>query len=118
MQALRLEPRGSNAHLEGRLIGEADKPGPARPKPSQRSPAAPWLIEQRCRIDASQSNGNADQRKAEYALSIETVNGTCWRSLQRYIKRAKSDVLCLQEHRISDQRKLNAASRWCANNGW
>ena len=70
------------------------------------------------RTNGSGAHGGEDKQVDKYALSIETANGSCWRTLQWYVKRTQADVLCLQEHRISDPKKIAAASRWCRNNGW
>ena len=112
-RALVLERNASHDDTEGRRIGEAKNPGPSR-----RGVAAPWLHETRTRINAGGPPKGKAPRPDEFELSVETVNGTCWRSLQSYVENSQAHVLCLQEYRIADPRKLAAASRWCANNGW
>ena len=83
-----------------------------------RKRPTPWFLEQRTRIDASSPCGDAQKRQDHFALSIEAINGSCWRTLQDQIKRAHSEALLLQEHRLACPKKLAAATRWCLNNGW
>jgi hypothetical protein len=50
-------------------------------------------------------------------LKISTANGTTWESIKAYVEKIKMCVICVQDHKITTQLGLDAASDWCCRNG-
>ena len=106
-------------------IGEASNPGPEFVTVRQLAQAAKLTrivnktIEESCRRNTAGSHGKADNKQDTYGLSVATANTTCWKSARKYLsKRAKAEVICLQEHKLCTKEELAEASQWCARNGW
>jgi hypothetical protein len=81
----------------GVRIGEAAHPGPGHNTMKKRgdhskthSGPRHWLKEAESRINGAGAKGGIDKRVNDYALTLETANGSCWRTLQRYINKNKS----------------------------
>ena len=55
----------------------------------------------------------------QFALTVETFNGSCWAAARRRIDKAGADVhvFLIQETRL-DEAAANEASRWLAARGW
>ena len=52
-----------------------------------------------------------------FQLKISTANGTTWESIKAYVEKIKMCVICVQDHKITTQLGLDAASDWCCRNG-
>ena len=123
---VRLDPRLLHDPYRATRVGEASRPGPQFCSAEELAKHAQAvktynLKEQksRCRTNASGAHGNACNRKESYELSTATVNRTCWRSAKKYIrKRAKAEVIFLQEHKLCSAAEIAKASAWCLRNGW
>ena len=63
-------------------------------------------------------HGDAAKKRSNYALKLETINGNSWGTLRGCLKKTAAHVVCIQEHRLHTQAQIDAASRWCLNNGW
>jgi hypothetical protein len=71
----------------------------------------------RCRINGSGHSLNHPGSDT-FQLKVSTANGTTWESVKAYVHNSKMEVICVQEHKITTQQGLDAASDWCRRNGW
>ncbi len=63
-------------------------------------------------------HGRADDpTREEFALTVETFNGTAWGSCQLYLQNTRAHVVLLQEHHLA-AKDVAEASRWLHARGW
>ncbi len=105
--------------------GEADHPGPgnaAKEGGWVREGAAKFRDpKQRGFRYALQSSPEGDTvdhiADGHLALVIDTVNGTTWSSIRRYLHRTAADLVLIQEHHLGPE-AIPAAKAWALRHGW
>ncbi len=113
---------GGKAYLR---VGEATNPGPLRADDD-----GGWLRDGAVRYRDPGQDGfrYARQPPAQdiepdpiadehYSMVIDTINGTTWNSIKRYLHCAVADVILIQEHHLGPT-AIPAAKAWALRHGW
>ena len=94
----------------GIRVGQASNPGPFSVSVDALALAAKRLQASQlsydtalCRKNTSGSHGSVAKKSGTYAFSATTANTTCWSSAKRYLARANSEAVMLQEHKLATQ---------------
>ena len=108
--------------VRGRRIGEALRPGPSGWKLSLQ-----YLLGSSAKRKPSRQGGlarlNASKRRDDQSspatdwIKFTTANGTCWSSIQAYVRHSNAHIICAQEHHL-EASQTEEASQWCLRNGF
>ncbi len=119
--ATNTEPRaGGKAYLR---VGEATNPGPEQSGMDHprgcgaltfRDPGRPGF---RHTIIPSASGNETNDDVVHYQLVIDTVNGTAWGPIARYLVRTTADLVLCQEHHLGPA-EVAAAAALAQRIGW
>ena len=71
------------------------------------------LLAKERRQELKQDRAGAEKQ----ATVLETVNGTCWRSLQARLQSTDASIVGAQEHHLNGD-ALQSAKKWARRNGW
>ncbi len=104
-------------------VGEATNPGPAagNGQPTVRLGAAvyahPGQPGFRHHVLPSPEGARQGQDRAHFELIVETLNGTAWGPISRYLLATTAQLLLVQEHHLGPS-EAAAASAYALHHGW
>ncbi len=103
-------------------VGEAKNPGPrsSRQGPMTTQGAAVYRQPHRPGFHGALLHGECNKSaevEDSFALTIDTVNGTSWGSLNRYLRVSPAHVVLAQEHHLGPD-AVAQASAWALRRGW